>query len=73
MNKGKKYDCDDDVPIGGYFDHSKCYCPNCGNLNVGLPDNKGAYKSVCQCCGVMMRRKHISRTKDTIEIVISRL
>ena len=73
MELKKKSETKDDVPIGGYVDYSKWYCPNCANLNVGLPDNKGAYKSVCQCCGVMMRRKHISRTKDTIEIVISRL
>ncbi len=61
----------DDVPIGGYFQYSKWYCPNCSNLNIGIPDDKGAYKSVCQGCGVMMRRKRISRTKDTIEIVLS--
>jgi len=72
MKRGmNRSDCSDDVPIGGYFNYAKWYCPNCANLNSAIRNDNGIYISVCPKCGVYMRRKHKSRNVDIIEVVIS--
>ena len=50
---------------------ARAYCLNCGQLLVGLRDERGAVKFRCRTCGAVMVSRRISRRHERVDVTSS--
>lgn len=56
---------------GNRMSVARAYCLNCGQLLVGLRDERSTIKFRCRTCGLAMVSRRISRRHERVDVMSS--